>query len=172
MILWEKIPLIFPIYFSPFDQWDFFCNGRISHHRWTGPIIFWATVFFHWRISKNQVQFYFSIYFLNLVNGHLTISPYINILFLARVQEFIECFVYIFLKILIKLIFLIIGVLVIIMQFEYYTWVPKFWVPNPHGYPRVIPKKTQKGLLHKMTQGKVRDVLINSWILSPENGPQ
>jgi hypothetical protein len=23
-ILWEKIPLIFPIYFSPFDQWDFF----------------------------------------------------------------------------------------------------------------------------------------------------
>ena len=24
MILWEKIPLIFPIYFSLFDQWDFF----------------------------------------------------------------------------------------------------------------------------------------------------
>ena len=33
-------------------------------------------------------------------------------------------------------------------------------------------KELIKGLGHKMTQGKVRDVLIKSWILSPENGPQ
>ena len=33
------------------------------------------------------------------------------------------------------------GALFIIIQFGYYPWVPKFWVPNPHGYPRVIPKK-------------------------------
>jgi hypothetical protein len=60
-------------------------------------MIFWATLFFHWRITKNQVQFYFSIFFLNLVNDHLTISPYVNILFLALVQVFIEVFfVYIF----------------------------------------------------------------------------
>ena len=38
---------------------------------------------------------------------------------------------------------MIIGALFIIIQFGYYPWVPKFWVPNPHGYPRVIPKKTQ-----------------------------
>ena len=38
---------------------------------------------------------------------------------------------------------MIIGALFTIIQFEYYPWVPEFWVPNPHGYPRVIPKKTQ-----------------------------
>ena len=38
---------------------------------------------------------------------------------------------------------MIIGALFIIIQFGYYPWVPEFWVPNPHGYPRVIPKKTQ-----------------------------
>ena len=36
-----------------------------------------------------------------------------------------------------------IGTFFIIIMFGYYPWVPKFWVPNPHGYPRVIPKKTQ-----------------------------
>ena len=35
------------------------------------------------------------------------------------------------------------GALFIIIQFRYYPWVPKIWVPNPHGYPRVIPKKNQ-----------------------------
>ena len=38
---------------------------------------------------------------------------------------------------------MIIGALFIIIQFGCYPWVPEFWVPNPHGYPRVIPKKTQ-----------------------------
>ena len=26
------------------------------------------------------------------------------------------------------------------LHFEYYPWALKFWVPNPNGYPRVIPK--------------------------------
>ena len=38
---------------------------------------------------------------------------------------------------------MIIGALFIIIQFGYYPWVPEFWVPNPHGYPRVIPKNPQ-----------------------------
>ena len=29
----------FPHIFSPFHQWDFFCNGVFSHHRWIGPLI-------------------------------------------------------------------------------------------------------------------------------------
>ena len=33
-------------------------------------------------------------------------------------------------------------------------------------------RKAQKGLWHKMTPVKVRDVLIKSWLLSPESGPQ
>ena len=44
---------------------------------------------------------------------------------------------------LVILISLNIGALFIIILFGYYPWVPKFWVPNPHGYPWVIPKKTQ-----------------------------
>ena len=31
---------------------------------------------------------------------------------------------------------------------------------------------SQMGQRHKMTWGKVWDVLMKSWILSPENGPQ
>ena len=41
------------------------------------------------------------------------------------------------------LIFLTKWALFTIINFGYNPWVPKFWVPNPHGYPRVIPKKTQ-----------------------------
>ena len=46
-------------------------------------------------------------------------------------------------KTLVILISLNIGTLFIIILFGYYPWVPKFWVPNPHGYPWVIPKKPQ-----------------------------
>ena len=35
------------------------------------------------------------------------------------------------------------GAFFIIIQFGYHPWVPNIWVPNPHGYPRVIPQKTQ-----------------------------
>ena len=46
-------------------------------------------------------------------------------------------------KILVILIFLTKWALFTIINFGYNPWVPKFWVPNPHGYPRVTPKKTQ-----------------------------
>ena len=35
------------------------------------------------------------------------------------------------------------GALFIMIQFGYYPWGPELWVPNPYGYPRVIPKKNQ-----------------------------
>ena len=62
--------------------------------------------------------------------------------FLALIQVFLF-FLFRSKKILVILISLNIGALFIIILFGYYPWVPKFWVPNPHGYPRVIPKKTQ-----------------------------
>ena len=46
-------------------------------------------------------------------------------------------------KILVILISLNIGALFIIILFGYYPCVCKFWVPNPHGYSRVISKKNQ-----------------------------
>ena len=36
---------------------------------------------------------------------------------------------------------MIIGALFIIIQFGYYPWAPEFWVPNPHGHPKLIPQK-------------------------------
>ena len=82
---------------------------------------------------------------LNLINDHLTISFYVNILLFSSHSSIPEVFFFaqIFKKILVILIFLNTGALFIIIQFGYYPRVPKFWVPNPHGYPRVIPKKTQ-----------------------------
>ena len=74
---------------------------------------------------------------------HLTISLYVNILLLSSHSSILKVFFLDLKKILVILIFLNIGALFIIIQFGYYPWVPKFWVPNPHGYPRVIPKKTQ-----------------------------
>ena len=38
---------------------------------------------------------------------------------------------------------MIIGALFIIIQFGYYPWAPEFWVPNPHGHPRLIPPKSK-----------------------------
>ena len=63
--------------------------------------------------------------------------------FLALIQVFLKFFLFRFKKILVIIMFLIIGALFNIIHFRYYPWVPKFWVPNPNGYPRVIPKKTQ-----------------------------
>ena len=63
--------------------------------------------------------------------------------FLALIQVFLKFFLFRSKKTLVILISLNIGALFIIILFGYYPWVPKFWVPNPHGYPRVIPKKTQ-----------------------------
>ena len=63
--------------------------------------------------------------------------------FLALIQVFLKFFLFRSKKTLVILISLNIGALFIIILFGYYPWVPKFWVPNPHGYPWVIPKKTQ-----------------------------
>ena len=79
---------------------------------------------------------------LNLINDHLTISFYVNILLFSSHSSIPEVFFCLDLKkILVILIFLNIGALFIIIQFGYYPRVPKFWVPNPHWYPRVIHKK-------------------------------
>ena len=48
---------------------------------------------------------------------------------------------------------------------------PHFLVVHFGSKPIIIVIK-QKDLWHKMTQGKVRDLLIKSWILSLENGPR
>jgi hypothetical protein len=65
--------------------------------------------------------------------------------FLALIQVFLKFFFCLYLKkILVILISLNIGALFIIILFGYYPWVPKFWVPNSHGYPWVIPKKNPK----------------------------
>ena len=63
--------------------------------------------------------------------------------FLALIQVFLKFFLFRSKKTLVILISLNIGALFIIILFGYYPWVTKFWVPNPHGYPWVIPKKTQ-----------------------------
>ena len=45
--------------------------------------------------------------------------------------------------------------LFIVIHFGYYPWVPKFWVPNPHGYPRVIPKKPKNFELYGYPTQKI-----------------
>ena len=82
-------------------------------------------------------------FILNLINDHLTISLYANTLLFSSHSSISIFFCLDLKKILVILISLNIGALFIIILFGYYPWVPKFWVPNPHGYPRVIPKKTQ-----------------------------
>ena len=63
-INWSYYTINVPHIFSPFDQWDIFCNGRISRHRWTGPIWFllilpplWLIVYIFLQIPREILHF-------------------------------------------------------------------------------------------------------------------